>query len=142
MNYNHPTTMYESIFTQMYVSLAEKYDFKTKFSWYVTLPAPSDVTTVWILISLSYIVVRKLCSIVRVQDNIFVQNLHSVPLGCKTSGDSTPYTPLLYSKIGIYRCIHNFLTFALKHRLWVLVRTFSTCTHNLCFEQKTTTKIS
>ena len=36
-----------------------------------------------------------------------------------------PYTPLLYSKIGVYRGIHNFLIFALKHRLWVLVRTAS-----------------
>ena len=35
--------------------------------------------------------------------------------------------------------MHNFLIFALKHRLWVLVRTMEavlTCTHNLCFEQK------
>ena len=33
-----------------------------------------------------------------------------------------PYTPLLYSKIGVCRGIH---IFALKHRLWVLVRTAS-----------------
>ena len=32
------------------------------------------------------------------------------------------YTPLLYSKTGVYRGIHYFLIFALKHRLWVLVR--------------------
>ena len=33
--------------------------------------------------------------------------------------------------------IHYFLIFALKHRLWVLVRTASArCTPNLCFEQK------
>ena len=44
---------------------------------------------------------------------------------------NTPYTPLLYTKIRVYRGIHYFLIFALKHRLWVL-----TCTHNLCFEQK------
>ena len=37
----------------------------------------------------------------------------------------TPNTPLLYSKIVVYRGIHNFLIFALKHRLWVLVRTAS-----------------
>ena len=36
-----------------------------------------------------------------------------------------PYTPLLYSKIGVYRGIHYFLNFALKHILWVLVRTAS-----------------
>ena len=34
-----------------------------------------------------------------------------------------PYTPLLYSKSGVYRGIHYFLIFALKHILWVLVRT-------------------
>ena len=44
-----------------------------------------------------------------------------------------PYTPLLYSKTGVYRGICYFLIFALKHRLWVLVLT---CTHNLCFVQK------
>ena len=32
---------------------------------------------------------------------------------------------ILYSKIGVYRGIHYFLIFALKHRLWVLVRTAS-----------------
>ena len=37
----------------------------------------------------------------------------------------TPYTPLLSSKTGVYRGIHYFLIFALKHRLWVLVRTAS-----------------
>ena len=36
-----------------------------------------------------------------------------------------PYTPLLYSKTGVYRGIHYFLIFALKHILWVLVRTAS-----------------
>ena len=41
------------------------------------------------------------------------------------------YTPLLYSRTGVYRGIHYFLIFALKHILWVLVRTASmvlTCT--------------
>ena len=48
-----------------------------------------------------------------------------------------PYTPFLYCKTGVYRGKHYFLNFALKHRLWVLVRTASLrCTHNLCFEQK------
>ena len=36
-----------------------------------------------------------------------------------------PYTPLLYSKIGVYRGIPYFLIFALKHRLCVHVRTAS-----------------
>ena len=36
-----------------------------------------------------------------------------------------PYTPLLYSKTGVYRGIHYFLIFVLKHRLWSLVRTAS-----------------
>ena len=31
----------------------------------------------------------------------------------------TPYTPLLYSETGVYRGIHYFLIFVLKHRLWV-----------------------
>ena len=41
--------------------------------------------------------------------------------------DSYPLTPHFYNynKIGVYRGIHNFLIFALKHRLWVLVRTAS-----------------
>ena len=43
------------------------------------------------------------------------------------------YTLLLYSKIGVYKIIHYFIIFALKHILWVLVRTASneavlTCT--------------
>ena len=33
----------------------------------------------------------------------------------------TPYTPLLYSKTGIYRGIHYFLIFTLKHILCVFV---------------------
>ena len=36
-----------------------------------------------------------------------------------------PYTPLLYSKTGVYRGILFFLIFALKHRLCVHVRTAS-----------------
>ena len=36
-----------------------------------------------------------------------------------------PHTPLLYSKTGVCRGIPIFLIFALKHRLWVLVRTAS-----------------
>ena len=35
------------------------------------------------------------------------------------------YTPLIYSKIGVYNGIHNFLMFALKQKLWVLFRTAS-----------------
>ena len=34
-----------------------------------------------------------------------------------------PYTPVSFSKTGVYRGIHYCLIFALKHRLWVLVRT-------------------
>ena len=40
----------------------------------------------------------------------------------------TPYTPLFYSKTGVY---HFFLIFALKHRLWVLVRTASVSGSNV-----------
>ena len=32
-----------------------------------------------------------------------------------------PYTPRLYSKIGVYMGIQYFLIFALKQRLWILV---------------------
>ena len=37
----------------------------------------------------------------------------------------TPWTPLLYSKTGVYRGIHYFSYYCIKHRLWVLVRTAS-----------------
>ena len=47
--------------------------------------------------------------------------------------DLYPLTPHFYIvNWGLHRGIHNFLIFALKHRLWVHVG----CTHNLCFEQK------
>ena len=37
-----------------------------------------------------------------------------------------PLTPHFYiEKTGVYRGVHYFLIFALKHRLWVLVRTAS-----------------
>ena len=36
-----------------------------------------------------------------------------------------PYTPLLYSKTGVYKGMHFSFFFALKYRLWVLVRTAS-----------------
>ena len=36
-----------------------------------------------------------------------------------------PYTPLAYSKTGVYRGYTLFSYFALKHRLWVRVRTAS-----------------
>ena len=36
---------------------------------------------------------------------------------------NAPYTPLSYSRIGVYRDIHYFLIFPLKHRSWALVRT-------------------
>ena len=42
---------------------------------------------------------------------------------------TTPFTPLLYSKTGIYAEVYLFFLFLLqKHRLWVLVRTH--ITHN------------
>ena len=37
----------------------------------------------------------------------------------------SPQNPLLYRTIGVGRGIPNFLIFAPKHRLWVLVRTAS-----------------
>ena len=47
-----------------------------------------------------------------------------------------PLTPHWYIvKLGFTEGIHYFLIFALKHRLWVRVRTASVYTHNLCFEQ-------
>ena len=36
-----------------------------------------------------------------------------------------PYTSLLHSKTGVYRGLHYFLIFAVKHILWILVRTAS-----------------
>ena len=36
-----------------------------------------------------------------------------------------PYTPFSHSKTGVYRGLHYFLIFALKHILWVFVRTAS-----------------
>ena len=52
----------------------------------------------------------------------------------------TPYIPFYRVKLGFTGVIHNFLFFALKHKLWVLVITASqavlTCTHNQFFEQK------
>ena len=42
-----------------------------------------------------------------------------------------PLTPHFYIvKTGVYRGIHFFLIFALKHRLWVLVRTASVLSKN------------
>ena len=56
--------------------------------------------------------------------------MSSIRITCPCN-EEPPYTPLLYSKTGVYRGIHIFLIFALKHSVAVL-----TCTHNLCFEQK------
>ena len=36
-----------------------------------------------------------------------------------------PYIPFLYSKTGVYKGLHYFLIFALKHILCILVRTAS-----------------
>ena len=47
-----------------------------------------------------------------------------------------PLKPHFYiAKLG-YAGLYLFLIFVPKHRLWVLVRTASPSTHNLCFEQK------
>ena len=40
------------------------------------------------------------------------------------------HPPLLYSKSEVYRGIHYFLIFALKHRLWVLVPTINVLSKN------------
>ena len=34
---------------------------------------------------------------------------------------TSPYTPLLYNKTGVYRGINYFIILVLKHILWVLV---------------------
>ena len=48
-----------------------------------------------------------------------------------------PLTSLFYLvKTGVYRGLHIFLIFALKHILWVPNEMALTCTHNICFEQK------
>ena len=46
------------------------------------------------------------------------------------------YTAILHSNTGVYRGIHYFLIFALKHILSVLIEAVLTCTHNIYFEQK------
>ena len=50
-----------------------------------------------------------------------------------------PLSPHFYIvKLGFTGVYIFFLIFALKHRVWVLVRTarrFLTCTHNLCFSK-------
>ena len=43
--------------------------------------------------------------------------------GNKSVKCTPPYTPLLYSNTWVNRGIHCCLSFALKHRLWVLIRT-------------------
>ena len=53
-----------------------------------------------------------------------------------------PFDPHFYiAKPGVWRGIPIFLSFAPKHRLWILVRiafgeAILACTHNLCLEQK------
>ena len=47
-----------------------------------------------------------------------------------------PFKPHIYIvKVG-FTGVYIFLIFAQKHRLWVLLRTASPSTHNLCFVQK------
>ena len=66
-------------------------------------------------------------SILHLNANLLFGNFEVAVPGKHVHKIHTPYTPLIhvYSKIGVYRGIHNFLNFALKHRLWVLVRTAS-----------------
>ena len=45
---------------------------------------------------------------------------HIIRITC-TCNIFLPYTPLLYSKTGVYRGIPNFLIFDQKHTLWVHV---------------------
>ena len=55
-------------------------------------------------------------------------------LSCPYNVDPLHIT--LHRKTGVYRGIHYFLIFALKHRLWVLVsEAVLMCTYNVCFEQ-------
>ena len=42
----------------------------------------------------------------------------------------------IYSKTGVYRGIHYFIIFALKHRLWVPVKTGSNAYPQSMFEQR------
>ena len=49
---------------------------------------------------------------------------HVITKTCPYNEDP-PYTPLVYSKTRVYRGTHYCLIFALKHRLWVFVRTAS-----------------
>ena len=54
-------------------------------------------------------------------------SISHVPIGKSIHPDNMsmwfipPCTPLLYSKTGVYRGIHYFLIFSLKHRLWIFV---------------------
>ena len=51
-----------------------------------------------------------------------LKELTDAPITKTSPCNEDPLTPpLLYSKTGVYKGIHYFLIFALKHRLWVLV---------------------
>ena len=65
-----------------------------------------------------------------------LQLVFNIKITC--SCDLYPLHPTFYGKTGVYRGIHYFLIFALKHRLWVLIRNASVLmvTEDLCFEQK------
>ena len=53
--------------------------------------------------------------------NIFLwRNKKIIPFMRTCPCNDRPYTPISYSKTGVYKSIHNFLIYALKHRLWVL----------------------
>ena len=69
-------------------------------------------------------------------DSVFNEDLVSVLIIMRTCPCNISFPYFLMVKMGYTGGVHHVLIFALKHRLWVLVRTASLCTHNLCFEQK------
>ena len=88
----------------------------------------------WVFVT-CYVAVKALQSLGCMFQNATL-NKASLSLSLSYKHARVNYTPLLYSKTGVYRGIHYFLVFALKHRLLVLVRTASMSNHNLCFLAK------
>ena len=79
--------------------------------FFITLQLKKSLYTAWVTFRYDHWPRKPVLRDVH-QDNM---SMKSIP----------PCTPLLYSKIGVCRGIPNFLIFALKHRLWVLVSTAS-----------------
>ena len=52
---------------------------------------------------------------------LLISHRQNILLAHSNKGSRPPYTPLLYSKTGVYRGIHFLLVLALKLRLWVHV---------------------